>query len=185
MIYEFVLPNNKGLRPHQYVRFAKRWAKRDIAITQVCHAMRADSLPLFYRSNTFAMFLGSGGSKTAAAWFDSIDPSAINNLRKLLLLTHGCGCEEIQKRTLDSQKAIENIKRKGDGIFRYFSYGECGDSGKDWETCKYCGRDKLSNEEEHFMKYMVSVDLVKRTDLAHTERLKSIVDAVALVNRED
>jgi hypothetical protein len=108
-IFELVLPQDKRL---SYTCWrANNWTRTDVAVTQVCHTMRTETIPMFYGCNTFVIDVSTTGLlRREKEWIDSLDILAINSLQALEISTDSCKfAKMLQARYLteaDLQKLI-------------------------------------------------------------------------------
>ena len=88
-IYERLVPSNKWLTAYN------RSSPTEIALLQVCRSIRADTVPMYYGNNTFALDLRTSEHRFLAyAWINSLSVEAVNSLRKLRISVEiECDCE--------------------------------------------------------------------------------------------
>ena len=106
-IFEAVLPRRAWITVHD------RRQPSGIAILQVCRAIRANTLPMYYGNNIFAMNLRTPWCRSLThERLNSLSPAAIGALRILHFTSIlQCSCTQAQRRSLSGSLVTITIDR--------------------------------------------------------------------------
>jgi hypothetical protein len=157
-IYEYLVPREEkmlGIR----IWARANWSRTDIAFTHVCHAMRADTLPMLYGSTRWTVQVDRHRDPLRARqWLETLDKVAVASIRTLGLYTDTCVCDAAREACKTAESNFEKLNMKTICEFGEWTLEDKHRPGMFLPECKDCGSREEWTTSKNVGKFMVLVD---------------------------
>ncbi|KAK3704782.1 hypothetical protein LTR37_013613 [Vermiconidia calcicola] len=169
-IYGYVVPRN------QWFTAFIRSNISDLALLQVCHSIRSETVPMYYGDNTFAIDLTIDDHYLSALkWINGLSADAVASLRKVRISTRlFCLCKEAVRASGD-HSIVESIKISMSFAVSINKTCEEEPFGVLMESCCYCGERPIEAAAQA-NKYLEGMELDEEENAVSREDLLALIE---------